>query len=984
MKRLLAAMLAVIMLAGLLPSFALAAAQYATVVGGWLRLRSAASFEAETITSYYTDTVVEILGASGDWYRVKTPDGRIGYMYGDYLRLGTGAGTPGTGSAFVTSHNGYGVRLRKGPGTGYRIIRTYAVGTPVTVLERGSIWCRITIGGTTGYMMTQFLNFGSDAGNGNENVICYATVWSSNGYGVRLRSGPSTSHDRIGKYSVGTTVAVLEKGTVWDRIRVGSRTGWMMNEFLHYQNANELTGVTLNTMDPAVGTVMKVQAMTPASATVSYAWLVGGTVKGTNSTYTVSAADIGKRIQLKLSGTGSYSGMVVSAATNAVISDRQLSGLRLNTTAPVVGDILRASYNPPDAGVAYAWKIDGYQVSNENRYTVKPSDAGKVIELIVTGTGSYSGTLYASTAPVAEKAMVTGVSIRNETAPEATAFAVGDRLSAAVSPAQATVNYQWKRDGAVISSANSAEYVLTDADAGAIISVTVIGTGAYSGEKTAAIAEKVSARPQKPVIDEYALPDTVVGQQYAAQLTAQGAGVITWTVADGALPDGIVLTENGAFTGAAVREGTFAFTVRAANSAGSDEKNFAIAVAAAEEPELIVGDVEIPAQTAGYAQSGLCTVSITNIGGKVATLQQLYTQDGDAASFTVNQNGSSTIAAGATDSTWTIQPVSGLAAGTYTTTFVVRYDEGKTASASVRFEVKNQSEPVAKYVLTVEGGTAEKAEYAAGETVTIAAAAPDEGKIFSGWTASSQVNFADASAAVTTMIMPACDVTVTAQYADKPVEKAVLEIAEIRLPSVQEGYERPAAAEVLLKNVGNAQAELTALYTEGRDASAFEVNENGSSVIAAGTENATWTIRPMSGLSAGTYTAAFTVEYNGGKISADFVFVVEEAPPAVYQLTVENGSGSGSYEAGESVALKADAAPEGMAFERWTASAGTLADASCAETVFVMPESSCTVKAEYQTVQTEQPSGQAEISEEQTPESNVADESFPDEIGTQE
>ena len=192
-----------------------------------------------------------------------------------------------------------------------------------------------------------------------------------------------------------------------------------------------------------------------------------------------------------------------------------------------------------------------------------------------------------------------------------------------------------------------------------------------------------------------------------------------------------------------------------------------------------------------------------------------------------------------------------------------------------------------------------------------------------------------------------------------------------------------------MKNVGNAQAELTALYTEGRDASAFEVNENGSSVIAAGTENATWTIRPVSGLSAGTYTAAFTVEYNGGKISADFVFVVEEAPPAVYQLTVENGSGSGSYEAGESVALKADAAPEGMAFERWTASAGTLADASCAETVFVMPESSCTVKAEYQTVQTEQPSGQAEISEEQTPESNVADESipdesFPDEIGTQE
>lgn len=953
-------MLAVIMLAGLLPSGSLAAAQYATVVGGWLRLRANASFEAETITSYYTGTVVEILGASGEWYRVKTPDGRTGYMYGDYLRLGTGTGTSGTGSAFVTSHNGYGVRLRKGPGTGYRIIRTYAVGTPVTVLERGNIWCRISINGTTGYMMTQFLNFGSDDGNGNESVICYATVWSSNGYGVRLRSGPSTSHDRIGKYSVGTTVAVLEKGAVWDRIRVGSRTGWMMNEFLRYQNANELNGVVLNTLNPAVGTVMKAQAITPASATVSYTWLVDGAVKGTNSTYTVSASDVGKRIQLKLNGTGNYTGMVVSTATNAVISDRQLSGLRLNTTAPVVGDVLVASYNPADAGVAYAWKIDGYQVSNENRYTVKASDVGKIIEVIVTGTGSYSGTLSACTAPVAEKSVVTGVSIQNASNAEAAVPAVGDRLKAVVSPAQATVNYQWKRDGAVVSSAAGAEYVLTDADAGAVISVTVIGTGAYSGEKTAALAEKVIAAPQKPVIDEYALPSTMVGQLYTSQLTAQGGGMITWSVADGTLPDGIELTESGMLTGTATAEGSYTFTVRAANSAGSDEKTFVITAAPPAAPELTIGSIDIPARTEGYAQPEPYTVSITNAGGKVATLQQLFTEGGDAACFVVNENGSSTIAAGATDSTWNIQPVSGLPAGVYTSAFVVRYDDGKTASAPVRFEVKEQAETVVSYVLTVVGGSAERTAYAAGETVTIAAGMPEEGKVFSGWTSSGEVSFADALAPVTTIIMPEGDATVTAVYADKPEEKAVLEIGDVQLPAVQEGYERPAAVEVILKNTGNADAVLTALYPEGGDAAAFEVNENGSTIIAPGAEDHTWNIRPAGGLSAGTYTTSFVVEYNGEKASIDVVFVVEETAPILYRLTVENGSGSGNYEAGESVVLKADAAPEGMVFDKWVASAGSPADAYCAETNFVMPEGDCTVRAEYQPVQTEAPAEQAE------------------------
>lgn len=48
------------MLLSVLPATSMAAS-YATVVGGWLRLRSAPNFSASTITSYYTGTQVEIL-----------------------------------------------------------------------------------------------------------------------------------------------------------------------------------------------------------------------------------------------------------------------------------------------------------------------------------------------------------------------------------------------------------------------------------------------------------------------------------------------------------------------------------------------------------------------------------------------------------------------------------------------------------------------------------------------------------------------------------------------------------------------------------------------------------------------------------------------------------------------------------------------------------------------------------------------------------
>lgn len=824
MKRFLAVLMTVIVLMSMIPAASLAAPQYAAVVGGWLRLRADVSFESETITSYYTGTVVEILGSYGNWYYVRTPDGRIGYMYGDFLQLGvSGSGssvTPGTANAFVTSHNGYGVRLRKGPGTGYRVIHTYAVGTPVTVLEQGTNWCRVSINGTVGYMMSQFLNFNSSAnGNGNHSVLCYATIWSSNGYGVRLRSGPSTSYGKIGVYSVGTSVAVLEKGTTWDRIRVGSRTGWMMNDFLIYQNANEVTSVSLNNLYPTVGTVMKVKAMSPSHATVSYQWYADSTLRSTNSTYTVSTADEGKVIQLKISGTGAYSGSAWSAQTAKVISNKQISSLKLNTTAPVVGDVIKASFTPADAYVAYAWKVDGYQVSNQAEYKVTANDVGKAIELIVSGTGSYSGTLSASTAAVAASGMLTNVTIRNESNANIGAVPmVGDTLAAVVAPSQATATYQWYRNGAAISGANSAFYKLADADLGTQVSVTVKGIGAYAGEKSASIADAVANRPAKPVIDDYAMPEAMVGKAYATQLTAQGGGQITWTLTGGSLPEGLVLSDSGAITGTPVMDGHYSFNVTAMNVTGSDEKLFAINVVCEAKPQLTVGSIALPTLTEGYDQTQPSIMTITNVGNADAVLNGLWTEGSNGDCFIVNENGHGVIAAGATDTSWTVQPKMGLTAGTYTADFVVSYNGG-TATASVSIKVTGKSEPT--------------------DPPTVPP---------------------------------------TTEPTEVPEAKSHLTVNSITLPSLVEGYEQPAPVAVSITNAGNADAVLQMLWTEGANGNCFKVNEDGRSVIKAGKTDNSWTVQPKVGLTAGTYTANFVVSYDNGTATGTVTFIVKAQP----------------------------------------------------------------------------------------------------------
>ncbi|MDO4572783.1 MAG: MBG domain-containing protein, partial [Clostridia bacterium] len=66
-----------------------------------------------------------------------------------------------------------------------------------------------------------------------------------------------------------------------------------------------------------------------------------------------------------------------------------------------------------------------------------------------------------------------------------------------------------------------------------------------------------------------------------------------------------------------------------------------------------------------------------------------------------------------------------------------------------------------------------------------------------------------------------------------------------------------------------------------------------------------------------------------------------------YTLSVEGGEGGGKFAAGEKAPLRADAAPAGKVFYRWTATAGVLDDAYAETTQLTMPAGDVTVAASY-------------------------------------
>jgi len=77
-------------------------------------------------------------------------------------------------------------------------------------------------------------------------------------------------------------------------------------------------------------------------------------------------------------------------------------------------------------------------------------------------------------------------------------------------------------------------------------------------------------------------------------------------------------------------------------------------------------------------------------------------------------------------------------------------------------------------------------------------------------------------------------------------------------------------------------------------------------------------------------------------------FVAASSPAANYTVTVNSGTGSGSYAANATVNITANAAPSGKVFDKWTTADGVaFANANATSTSFTMPAKNVTVTATY-------------------------------------
>ena len=472
-------------------------------------LRSGPSKQYEALASYKVGQKVTVKSYGSTWCQVNI-NGLDGYMMTQFLSTVKPENSGGSVSytAYVTSQNGKGVRMRAGAGKIFPTIATYAVGTQATVLEYGESWCKIRIGANTGYMMTEFLTTKAPdmvmsasinttlAKAGDTLTVTVspdnATVvvtWI-NDKGVTLGYGSSytvQSSDAGRKIRASVLGSGFTSGT--------AVTSWATVQGSYASQMYQLKSVTINDTTPTVGQTLTA-TLSPSGATATIAWYRdNGVFVGSGSTYTVRAADAGCQLYVKAEGTGDTTGEATSQRTSTVTAGAAqnivLQSVAISDVTPSVGDTLTAVVTPSNASASFVWQSSaGHVLGYGDSYTVKADDAGSAIYVYANGTGNTNGSVVSSLTAKVQSTVTTTLRIEGVTLSNLAPVA-GQVVYVSLNPANASAAFTWYRDDDKVLSYNS-YYTPTAEDVGHCIYVWAEGTNGTFGSATTKITLPVA------------------------------------------------------------------------------------------------------------------------------------------------------------------------------------------------------------------------------------------------------------------------------------------------------------------------------------------------------------------------------------------------------------------------------------------------------------------------------------------------------------
>ena len=237
-----------------------------------LLLRKNASTSSVILSSLKPGTSVNVLSSSGSWSKVSV-GGKTGYVHSDYL-LNSKAATSSSSSAVKTTSTDLSpikvttssvssaktitkfvnvaadshLLLRKNASTNSAILSSLKPGTSVSVLSTSGSWSKVSVGGKTGYVSSDYLSdpkVTTNSPSSEKMTTKYVDVEADSS--LLLRQRASTSSPIVSRLKRGTSVKFLSTSGSWAKVLVNGLTGYVHASYLSPTKITSTTGSTPST-----------------------------------------------------------------------------------------------------------------------------------------------------------------------------------------------------------------------------------------------------------------------------------------------------------------------------------------------------------------------------------------------------------------------------------------------------------------------------------------------------------------------------------------------------------------------------------------------------------------------------------------------------------------------------------------------------------------------------------------------------------------
>ena len=253
------------------------------VIGSDVSIRDTADVSGKRMGSADSEMELPVIGFENGWFAVTYAD-KTGYIRSDFMTL-NGKGTPSPEVAAISDMTaatasavaktaiaatatisaaapaaqkgtvtGSEVHMRAQANTDCEILTDLSRGDSVTILQKLNGWYKVTFGGKTGYVSSDFVTPGDSAPAVTTAKIAapaapakaavlpsYDTKVKSvglvSGDSVRMRSESNTSSSAITTLSRGTAVSVLDSLSGWYKVNYNGKDGYISADYLDVKSS---------------------------------------------------------------------------------------------------------------------------------------------------------------------------------------------------------------------------------------------------------------------------------------------------------------------------------------------------------------------------------------------------------------------------------------------------------------------------------------------------------------------------------------------------------------------------------------------------------------------------------------------------------------------------------------------------------------------------------------------------------------------------